>query len=153
MSRQLKAELNIPPPLRWIELPRRSCVELGRTGQPRVGDLQVHSIPWFSSLDSKGSALCFVEGAIPWFLQGGCRSPARDVRRDECRLYLDCTLPWILQSAGILGILTGSGLTEAQTLWQTLDFWAGAKAGIWKLRNASHILIPPGGFGLLFSLN
>lgn len=32
-------------------------MELGRTGQPGVGDLQVHSIPWFSSLDSKGSAL------------------------------------------------------------------------------------------------
>lgn len=58
MSRQLQAELDIPPPLDWIELPRRGCVELGRTGQPGVGDLQVHSIPWFSSLDSKGSALC-----------------------------------------------------------------------------------------------
>lgn len=76
-------------------------MELGRTEQPGVGDLQVHSIPWFSSLDSKGSALC-TGGSNSMIPAGDYCSPARDVRRDVCRLYLDCTLPWILQSAGML---------------------------------------------------
>lgn len=105
-------------------------MELGRTGQPGVGDLQVHSIPWFSSLDSKGSALG-TGGSDSMITARRLLLACKECEEgDECGLYLDCTLPWILQSAGILGILTGSGLTEAQTLWETLDFWAGAKAGV-----------------------
>lgn len=111
-------------------------MELGRTGQRGTGDLQVHSIPWFSSLHSKGCALCTGGSNSMTPVKNPC-SPVRDVRRDECGLDLDCTLPWILQSA----------------LWESLDFWAGAKDGVSKSRNTSHILIPPGGFDLLFSLN
>lgn len=108
MNRQLKAGLAIPPPLGWIELPRRGCVELGRTRQPGVRDLQVHSIRCFSSLDSKGGALC----------TGGCNSmiPVR-------RLLLTCKgcnegWVWVVP-----GLHIAMDTPECRNIWDPDRFW------------------------------
>lgn len=46
MSRLSPAEPSIPHLLGWTEFPMRSCLELGRIGQPGVLELQVQSLAY-----------------------------------------------------------------------------------------------------------
>lgn len=64
MSRLPRAELNIPRLLGWTEFAMKSCLELGRTGQPGVRELQVQSIAYSFLPSSPRPEQCHVLAAV-----------------------------------------------------------------------------------------